>query len=35
MPIKVKFAKASCPAGRWQSVNDLNKHQFEPYDDLT
>ena len=35
MPIKVKFAKASCPEGRWQSVNDLNKHQFEPYDDLT
>lgn len=34
MPIKVKFAKASCPAGKWLSVDDPDKTTNQTYDDL-
>ena len=28
MPIKVKFAKASCPAGKWQLVNQTQQDDY-------
>jgi len=34
MPIKVKFAKAACPAGKWNAIKDESKYQTELYDDL-
>ncbi len=35
MPIKVKFAVADCPAGKWKSTLDQQNLQTDPYDDLT
>lgn len=34
MPVKVKFAIADCPAGRWPAVTDTNLYQSEAYEDL-
>lgn len=34
MPVKVKFAQADCPAGKWKSVTDENYFQTDPYEDL-
>lgn len=28
MPIKVKFAKASCPAGKWPSVDKIQENDY-------
>jgi hypothetical protein len=35
MPIKVKFALADCPAGKWKSISDQQNLQTDPYDDLS
>lgn len=35
MPVKVKFALAVCPAGKWKSVTDHDKVQTDAYEDLT
>lgn len=34
MPVKVKFARASCPAGKWSAINDQSKITVEAYEDL-
>lgn len=34
MPIKVKLAKTSCPAGKWPAVDDPTKITDQPYEDL-
>lgn len=35
MPVKVKFAVASCPAGKWPAVTDTEKTSTTAYNDLT
>jgi len=34
MPVKVKFAQAECPAGKWRSIDDPQYLQSDPYEDL-
>jgi len=29
MPIKVKFAQASCPAGKWQSTDKIQNDNYD------
>ena len=35
MPVKVKFAIASCPAGKWPAVTDNTKTSDTAYNDLS
>ncbi len=34
MPVKVKFAQAACPAGRWPALGNVEDQQHDPYPDL-
>lgn len=34
MPVKVKFAQAECPVGKWHTVIDPQCLQSDPYEDL-
>lgn len=34
MPVKVKFAHAACPKGKWPAQIDPENHQFDAYEDL-
>lgn len=34
MPVKVKFARVSCPAGKWKAVDDTTKHTSVAYEDI-